>query len=585
MKRIRFILFICAFLAFCAIPFFAQADGNYTIYYKISSSGGPASLQTVPGIDEYGDEVGLFTVPDMPDYTDKLCWTIYSVRFVNDEPRTNQVLGWCYPGDKPEVGMDLYLVPESEGVKTFNIYIGYDDADGWKETLWSHTTPSQGTYAPNRRWQFLYFYSPEKGENVGMELPQGKPYDNLYWDFWIVPPDNHDVTSDDAIRVGRLEAGDGFGIGEDYKDFYGRYWKNFPEWDENFDKNTSFLGYDMLLVPVLRGVDPENDARSEYRLFYDDKNNVQHELPVYYSSEMEMDYYIVPSPKDLGLEKDKYGRKFDFWTLYEASSSGGRYQYDDTWGYDEYVFDSIGSVSHISGNYYLVPEYSGDPVDDPDDPELDDCEWGIWYGCGDYYNEYYVYGMQNGNFIFECGDWADSGMTSVEIYLPSEVDPEEIQIPDGKMLTGWNVYGPVVYVEGGNEETETDDSLETGVFLDTFLPGERLVFSTGYDLFIEPVWEDIPDTAPECSGLSGIISGNNLGYTITARSAGHVRIIAARYTRDGRFDAIKILDTALLNGENRAESVFENFISDGFTYKIIVTPLDSLAPLCNCWNG
>ena len=586
MKRLnlRILTLFCIAFVLCVLSVSASAL-HYKVYYEASELHELEHIETYEGIGYYGDETEFFTVPEMPAYTDKRCWIAYSVRIVNDQVRSNQVIGWCYPGEKIEIGQDAYLMPDDAGVKTFDVYAGYYDGETWVDRVCTHTYANQGSYAPNRRWEFIYFYSPEKNEYPA-DFPQGTPFEELYWDFWIVPPDNHEPdTQSGAIRVGRITAGNGFALSEQDKEFSGRYWRNSLEWDPGFNRSTDFEGYDLLLVPVWSGVHPETDEKSDYRLFYDDKNHIQHELDVYYSADLDLDYFIIPSPEALGLAKDKYGREFDYWDLYEAYKDGNRYTYSDYWGSDDLIFDDAGKIYAISGNYYLVPSYSGDIPDSPDDPEIEDCDWGIWYNCGDYYNQFYVYGLKNGNFIFECGDWEDSSMTTVELYLPSDVDPEEIDVPPGKILAGWNVYGPVLYVEGDEDEEEYDDTLEIGGYLDSFLPGERLVYQGGFDLFIEPVWTDAPDNAPECSALSGIISGNDLGYEITAQASGYAVIIAARYTSEGRLDGTEILTVLLDKGKNSVKDAFPDFIKNGASYKIFAMKGLTFSPLCDSWNG
>ena len=585
MKRLHLHILtaFCVAFVLCILSFSASAL-HYKAYYEINASHELEHVETYEGVDYYGDPTEYFDVPEMPDFTDKTCWIVYSVRLVNGEVRSNQVIGWCYPGESVEVGQDVYLMPDNAGVKTLDVYCGYYDGDTWVDRVCTHTYPNQGSYSPNRRWEFIYFYSPEKSEYPA-DFPQGTPYEELYWDFWIVPPDNHEPNAETgAIRVGRMVSGSGFALSEYDKEFSGRYWRNYLTWDENFNRNTDFEGYDLMLVPVWRGVHPDTDEKSEYRLFYDDKNHVQHELEVFYSPDLDIDYFIIPSPESLGLAKDSYGRDFYCWDIYEAYKEGTRYTYDEYWGSDGSIFDDPGHIHAVSDTYYLVPYYSGD-IPDPTDPDADDCEWGFWYNCGDYYNNMYVYGLQNGNYIFECGEWADSGMNTVEVYLPTYVDPEEIEIPDGKILVGWNVYGPAILVLGDDDEEESDDSLETGEYLDSFAPGERIVFQTGLDVFIEPIWEDAPDDDPGCSDLSGTKNGSDLGYTVTAQEAGYARIVAARYTADGRFDAVEILAVSLNKGKNIASTAFPNFLKDGCTYKIFALKGTSFLPLCPSWNG
>ena len=235
----------------------------------------------------------------------------------------------------------------------------------------------------------------------------------------------------------------------------------------------------------------------------------------------------------------------------------------------------------LTGDVILIPENSGE--------EGEESDWGYWYALPDGLDpdsvSEYVYELKTGNYVFVSGVWTDETETAVSITLPS-TPPEGIETPAGKVLAGWDIYG-AEYTAGpqtGERPSEHDDSLVKGSRLKAnAAPGSSYVIQGEYDVFLEPVWADDPDYDPGCSNLSGSVSGDDLGFSVTAQKAGEITLVAARYL-DGRMDGIQFKTVTLKAGDNQFAAAFPGFAKTGAAYKLFAVKNQSFAPLCAAWS-
>ncbi len=574
MKRSFTIVFLL--LALTLLSFTAQAaEHEYSVYYK-DGDGVLQTFTTVAGKTEYGYDVGVGTAPALPADTDKLQWDMWSVRYDDGKPGQGyQFLGWVYPGDSFFTTQAVYLARSLSNIPKFSVYVGLHDGDAWQEVYWTHTVPGRLS-SEYRRWDYLYFVTPAADAELGLELPQGTSLQRRFWDFYIVPPEDHDVTHSGAVRVGQLFPEGDFLLDDHMK----KYYRNYCVMDPAFDESTSFEGYDFVLTPVFLSADPETDDRSGYYVLYKGPDGEQHTVPTYYSQTLEMAYFLVPDPAELGLAK-KGAYDFDHWELYEAMNDYGQHFYFDK----EYDFvcnitQAPGTLFEIDiSDLYLVPNYgAGGSGYSGEQPVEDDCEWGFWYLCSDpaYIGEG-VYEMKEGRFFFEFGVWADDAETSVSITLPAEV-PQGMAAPAGQVLTGWNIFGPVTVEEGSS----SDSLVIGGKLLATVEPGAAYVFvHNNADVYAAPVWEDAG--TPKCI-MTGSIHDADLGVLFSVDRGGSAVLVAVRL-RGGRVEAVEVMDIELFEGVVVDNSVFKGFCRDGASYKLMLVQQGSLKPLCNSWEN
>ena len=211
---------------------------------------------------------------------------------------------------------------------------------------------------------------------------------------------------------------------------------------------------------------------------------------------------------------------------------------------------------------------------------------GFFYALPDDFDETTiqedVYHCKNGDFAYIYEEYDEDAPATVTITLPT-APPAGMAVPVGKALSAWKVFGPVTWIEGPDEEVDTDDELQKGdVIKVSAAPGSSMTTAVTDSIFIEPVWADATDADPGCSKLSGSFSDNHLSCAVTAQSAGPVTLIAARYL-GGRLDGLSLKTVMLRAGENQFAAAFPGFAEAGATYKLFAVKCRSFAPLCAAW--
>ncbi|MBQ7625336.1 MAG: hypothetical protein IJS65_08675 [Clostridia bacterium] len=564
------------------------ADGeHFTIYYETVSGTDYEyeTLETYMATDEYGDPVEAFIVPEVPESYGKICWEVFAAgKNYQDKPTTSgRLLDWAYGGEELFTGSDLYLRPDGTGVRTWDVYVQYSDGGAQKEVYAGHSYPMRNKGNDNRRWNYAAAWFPGRDEAASLGLPALTPLQELYWDLYLTPRGNRDLGSDGAVRVGRFPEYGYVTIGENLK-LYNSYKLGYEK-DENFSEDTSFDGCDLVIVPYVLTSDPSTDGPSKYRLFCDGPDRVQIEIPVYYSETLHMNYFIVPDPDELGLSESSKGVPFDCWTLYDADDDGDGFYYDPLFDFDSYVNDDIGERCGISGNMYLVPYYDGEPDvnDDPPDDEGDD--YGFWYECTDSLFDDGVYACSNGGYLFEYGRWTDESMTKTVVTLPAYL-PVGITAPEGKVLSGWNIYSPVERVQGDADSVEDDVFKKGDLRVQNAAPGSEYIFGNDaageeYDIFIEPLWTSGAPALDFSVSAAVDEKEDSVNYVLTSGRTLPAKLIAARYV-NGRQDGAFVLNLTLSAGETRG--AIYNFCDDDSTYKLFLTGADGV-PLCGAWKS